>query len=102
MPRCHLLWKAVTWRCFYLVFTFGVYIEVSGYGRNEVYMRILVVEDEAGIAKMLRQGLEEASYLVDVAADGTVGLEMATTPTYHLIVLDVMLPGRHGWSLCES
>jgi DNA-binding response OmpR family regulator len=65
-------------------------------------VKILVVEDETGIARMLKQGLEEANYVVDVARDGQVGLQMALDNNYHLILLDVMLPGRDGWSVCEE
>ena len=65
-------------------------------------MRILLVEDEIGIAAMIREGLEEAGYSVDVARDGQVGLEMAQEQRYHLIVLDVMLPRRDGYSVCEE
>src|SRR5260370_26531647 len=65
-------------------------------------MRILLIEDETGIAKLIREGLEEANYTVDVARDGQNGLEMALEQTYHLILLDVMLPGRDGWSACEE
>jgi len=65
-------------------------------------MRILVVEDEVGIAGMIREGLVEADYAVDVAANGIQGLRMAREETYHLIILDIMLPGRDGWSICEE
>jgi two-component system copper resistance phosphate regulon response regulator CusR len=65
-------------------------------------MRILVVEDEAGIAGMIREGLQEADYAVDVASNGIQGLRMAREDTYHLIILDIMLPGRDGWSICEE
>jgi DNA-binding response OmpR family regulator len=65
-------------------------------------MRILLIEDETGIANMIREGLEEANYSVDVAKDGQIGLEMAREQTYHLILLDLMLPGRDGWSVCEE
>jgi len=65
-------------------------------------MRILLIEDEAGIANLIRQGLEEANYRVDVAGDGQAGLELAEEQTYHLILLDVMLPKRDGWSVCEE
>ncbi len=65
-------------------------------------MRILLIEDEAGIAAMIREGLEDANYSVDVARDGQTGLEMAQEQTYHLIVLDVMLPRRDGYSVCEE
>jgi len=65
-------------------------------------MRILLVEDEKGIANLIREGLEEADYKVDVAQDGNTGLKMALEETYHLILLDIMLPGRDGWSICEE
>lgn len=65
-------------------------------------MKILVIEDERGIADMLQEGLEDANYDVDVAMDGEKGLEMALNETYHLILLDVMLPKRDGWSVCEQ
>lgn len=65
-------------------------------------MRILLIEDEVGIAAMIREGLEEAGYGVDVARDGQAGLEMAQEQTYHLVVLDVMLPRRDGYSVCEE
>ena len=65
-------------------------------------MRILLIEDETGIANLIREGLEEAKYRVDVAADGETGLRMALEETYHLILLDLMLPGRDGWSVCEE
>jgi two-component system copper resistance phosphate regulon response regulator CusR len=56
-------------------------------------MRILVVEDEHKIANAIKQGLTQQSYAVDVAYDGDVGLAMATTETYDLIILDRMMPG---------
>src|SRR5689334_17315312 len=65
-------------------------------------MRILLIEDEIGIARLIREGLEEAGYTVDTARDGNTGLEMAREQTYHLILLDLMLPGRDGWSVCEE
>src|SRR5437016_4427164 len=65
-------------------------------------MRVLLIEDEVGIAKLIKQGLEEAGFLVDVAKDGQSGLNMAQEQTYHLILLDVMLPKRDGWSVCEE
>ena len=65
-------------------------------------MRILLVEDEAGIARLIRRGLEDAGYDVDTAADGARGLEMTEENTYGLIVLDLMLPVRDGWQVCEE
>jgi len=65
-------------------------------------MRILIVEDDAGIARMLREGLEEANYSVVIASDGEEGLRLALDEVFHLILLDLMLPGRDGWSVCEE
>jgi Response regulators consisting of a CheY-like receiver domain and a winged-helix DNA-binding domain len=64
-------------------------------------VRILLVEDEAPIAAMIRRGLEGAHYSVDWAADGSVGLERALANTYSLILLDLMLPGVDGWTICQ-
>lgn len=65
-------------------------------------MKILLIEDEKGIANLIREGLEDASYSVDVRDDGQDGLELALEQMYHLIILDVMLPRRDGWSVCEA
>lgn len=62
-------------------------------------MRILVVEDEARAGAYLKQGLGEAGFVVDVAADGHTGLHLAVEQVYDLIVLDVMLPGLDGWTV---
>lgn len=65
-------------------------------------MRILVVEDEPGIANFLKQGLEEEAYAVDVVADGVKGLEHSLTGEYDLLLLDWMLPGLSGVELCRE
>ncbi len=65
-------------------------------------MKILLVEDEEGIANLVRRGLEKANYTVERAADGTTGLRMAQERTYSLIILDLMLPGIDGLRICES
>jgi DNA-binding response OmpR family regulator len=62
-------------------------------------MRILVVEDEPGIADFLRQGLAEAGYAVDVARDGREGLAYGLAADYDVLVLDIMLPGMDGLAL---
>jgi len=59
-------------------------------------MRLLVVEDDQRLAAVLRQGLKEQGYAVDLAKDGPHGLELALTSSYDAILLDVMLPGRSG------
>ncbi len=62
-------------------------------------MHILIVEDEQKIAAFIRRGLMEKGFVVDVAEDGEQGLEYALSRKTDLIVLDVALPKRDGWSL---
>ena len=65
-------------------------------------MRILIIEDEAKTAAFLRQGLSENGYTVEVVSTGTEGLERALTTENDLVILDVMLPGRDGWSVLAA
>ena len=65
-------------------------------------MRILVVEDEQGISNFLKQGLEEESFAVDVADNGKVGLELALSGNYDLLLLDWMVPGISGIELTRK
>lgn len=62
-------------------------------------MRILVVEDERKVSGLIERGLTSERYAVDVAADGSNGLELATTYHYDLIILDLMLPLMDGSEL---
>ena len=62
-------------------------------------MKILVVEDEAKAAAYLRKGLAENGFTVEVAGRGDDGLHLARTGEFDLVILDVMLPGRDGWSV---
>ncbi|MFF4407291.1 response regulator transcription factor [Streptomyces sp. NPDC001404] len=63
-------------------------------------MRILIVEDEVGLADSLRRGLTAEGHWVDAVHDGRRGLEAALSGTYDVIVLDVMLPGPDGYEIC--
>lgn len=65
-------------------------------------MRILIVEDESGIANFVKDGLEEESFAVDTAPDGNSGLKMALTNEYDLILLDWMIPGISGIEVCRQ
>ncbi len=65
-------------------------------------MRVLIVEDEAKTAAYLAKGLREHGFVADVARDGRDGLHMATSETYDVAILDVMLPGRDGWSVLQD
>ena len=69
--------------------------------RNLWPMRVLVVEDEAKMARLVKRGLEEDGHAVDVGVDGPEGLWLATENSYAAIVLDVMLPGLDGFELCR-
>lgn len=65
-------------------------------------MKILIVEDEQKTGDYLKQGLAEASFVVDLARDGLDGMHLAQTENYDLIVLDVMLPGMDGWEVLRA
>ncbi len=65
-------------------------------------MRILIVEDEKKTVAYLKKGLGENGFVVDIASDGEEGSHLATTGEYDLIILDVMLPGKDGWSILED
>ncbi len=64
-------------------------------------MRILVVEDEVAIAAFIQDGLVKAGYGVDLATEGTEALHWVAIASYDLIILDVMLPGMDGLTICE-
>jgi len=65
-------------------------------------MRILVVEDEHRIANTIKKGLELERHAVDVAYDGVVGFDLASTEEYDIILLDIMLPGMDGLTVCRN
>lgn len=62
-------------------------------------LKILVIEDERKLAEYLKRALSEHNYVVDIAMDGISGLHLAQETQYDLILLDVMLPGRDGFSV---
>ena len=65
-------------------------------------MKVLIVEDEAKTAAYLKKGLQENGYITDIADDGETGAYMARQGGYALVILDVMLPGRDGWSVLRE
>jgi two-component system OmpR family response regulator len=65
-------------------------------------MRLLVVEDDAKLARALERGLEREGYAVDVAATGDDAIAQATSAPYDAVVLDVMLPGPDGYAVCRA
>ena len=62
-------------------------------------MRVLIVEDEKKTAAYLQKGLSEQGFVVDVANDGEDGLHLARSGNYGLVILDVMLPRKDGWTI---
>jgi len=65
-------------------------------------MKILVIEDEAKTLQLIKQGLEEQQWEVDVAYDGLIGLQLATRNNYTLVISDIILPGISGLELCRG
>ena len=65
-------------------------------------MRLLIVEDEPGVAGFLEQGLKESGYAVDVARDGLEGLEYSLAHEYDAIVLDILLPKMNGLQMLSE
>jgi len=65
-------------------------------------MKILIVEDEHLIANSLKKGLEQEHYTTDVAYDGIAGFDLASSGDYDLILLDLMLPGMDGLTVCKK
>lgn len=65
-------------------------------------MRILVIEDEHRIANTIKKGLEQERYAVDVAYSGTDGYDLAAGEEYDCIILDLLLPGMDGITICKE
>jgi DNA-binding response OmpR family regulator len=65
-------------------------------------MRALIVEDEINLAETLRQMLKQNRFDSDICPDGESGLEYARKGSYDLLILDVMLPKRNGFSIVEE
>lgn len=64
-------------------------------------LSILLVEDEKKIADVLKKGLVEQQFHVEVAYDGLIGKKLFDTYTFNLIILDLNLPGMNGYELCK-
>lgn len=65
-------------------------------------MRILLIEDEHKIANSIKKGLEQESFAVDIAYDGIAGFDYASSEEYDAIILDRLLPGIDGVTLCKK
>ena len=65
-------------------------------------MRVLLIEDDVTIARLLKEGLEDELYAVDVVHDGNEGYRTAVADEYDVIILDIMLPGMNGYEVCRA
>lgn len=65
-------------------------------------MKILLIEDDKRLSKLIKQVLEDENYSVDTEFDGDCGLEVALRAVHDLIIVDWMLPGRDGPSICRK
>lgn len=65
-------------------------------------LKILIIEDDVWISKMLKRGLADAGFYVDMATDGISGVKMATEQDYNLVITDVMIPGINGIQACKE
>jgi DNA-binding response OmpR family regulator len=65
-------------------------------------MRMLLVEDEKGVANFIKKGLEEEHYTIDHAVDAEDGISLVSMNQYDLIIIDIMLPGMSGLDLCRE
>lgn len=65
-------------------------------------MKILIIEDEAKTGEYLRKGLSENGFIVDMTSNGRDGLHLALTSVYDIILLDVMLPIKDGWTVLQE
>ena len=64
--------------------------------------KILIIEDDKAIGELERDYLEADGFTIDIAADGTAGLEKAKTNRYDLLILDAMLPGADGFEIIRA
>src|SRR5699024_2712331 len=64
--------------------------------------RVLIIEDELSILKLLTYNLEQEGYEIDSSMDGQEGLDMALENSYDMILLDLMLPNRDGMDICRA
>jgi DNA-binding response OmpR family regulator len=64
--------------------------------------RILIVEDEVKVANAVKMGLEENGFEVDAAYDGRIGIGLASSQDYDLVILDLNLPHHNGYEICET
>jgi two-component system copper resistance phosphate regulon response regulator CusR len=77
-------------------------LNLENHSQRSLKVRILLVEDEPDVARMLAKGLREQSYAVDLAEDGEAAIYQTQINDYDLIILDVMLPRLDGFAVCRE
>ena len=65
-------------------------------------MKILIIEDSVRLADTIAEALQNENYAVDIANDGQIGYEHASTGIYDMVILDLMLPGVDGFEICKK
>lgn len=65
-------------------------------------MKVLLIEDEPGVAGIINKGLTENGHSITIAPDGTTGLHLIQENGFDIIILDIMLPGINGMQLCKT
>jgi two-component system copper resistance phosphate regulon response regulator CusR len=65
-------------------------------------MNILIIEDEIKTARYIKTGLSENGFFIDTSDNGNDGLELVKSNNYDLVILDVMLPGKDGWTILKE
>src|SRR4029079_7720820 len=78
-----------------------ILIQLSSAPVDNRCVRVLVVEDQPKMARLLQRGLRDDGFVTDVCGSGEDALWMAGSPPYDAIVLDVMLPGIDGFETCR-
>lgn len=63
---------------------------------------ILLIEDDERVASLIKRGLEEQQYVVDLTLDGMAGLSLALSKDYVVIIMDIMLPDSNGIEICQE
>ena len=71
-------------------------------GNPDSGLLVLLVEDDARLARFTKEYLEEEGLKTEVASDGELGLRRALSTTFDVVVLDLMLPGRDGLDVCRK
>lgn len=71
-------------------------------GQKQQCMKVLVIEDEKNIASFIERSLANAGYQVFAAYDGETGLDMMAGNEFDVIILDIILPRKNGWEVCQQ